>query len=187
MKKKRIAIIIIPILLILAGCICYLFLKPETQEEKEQRELAERISNSKQEYDNFIDEKDKEAQKQLDLLDKGYDVSTRSYFSSPENIKLKYNLEQKGYKFNTITVKNENSTYFSNNNYSISCIIDINTNNIISMSFWNKSLEGDACEILNKTEEKQNQYVSYLQWLKENNLTLEQLKSVLLDYYLDNK
>jgi LAS superfamily LD-carboxypeptidase LdcB len=191
-KKKYIIISLIIILIItLIICIYFLFLKPKMDEQKETKELVERVSKSKQELDDFYNSKDKELQEKLDLLDKGYNIPTESYFSSPENIKLKYNLEQKGYKFNTVTMKNENSTYFSNNNYSISCIININTNEFISVSFWDKSLKGNACSILNTskniTEEEQNQYTSYLKWIKENNLTLEQLKDVLLDYYLDNK
>lgn len=192
-KKKKYLFISIAIILIIVfiACIYFLFFKHETDEQREWNEFKERVLREKQESDEYYKRIDERTKKQLELLDKGYNVPTKSYFSSPENIKLKYNLEQKGYKFNTVTMENENSTYFSNNNYSISCIININTNEFISVSFWDKSLKGDACSILNTskniTEEEQNQYASYLQWTKDNNLTLEQLKNVLLDYYLDNK
>lgn len=190
-KNKKKIFFVLTILLIISFIWLYYCTFIETDEKRKARELSENIQNNLSELKKFNENKNKEVQDKLDLLDKGYDVNTKSYFSSPENIKLQYYLKERGYKFETITIKNENSTYFFNDNYSISCILNINTNEFINIAFWNKSLKGDACSILNldrnNTEEKQKQYTSYLQWLNENNLTEQQIKSVLMDYYLDNK
>ena len=190
-KNKKYLIIVLLIFLIAIAVGVYFCLFYRTESQKETIELSKRVHDLKNEMDEFNNKVEKEAQDKLDLLEKGYDVPTKSYFSSPENIKLQYKLKEKGYKFYTTTIKNENSTYFSNENYSISCIIDINTNAFINIAFWDKSLKGNACDILNinnniSVEEKE-QYSSYLQWLNNNDLSEQQVREVLLDYYLDNK
>lgn len=103
---------------------------------------------------------------------------------------LKYFLEKQGYKFDTRTIKSANCTYFSNENISISATIAIETYEYI-ISYWDKSLKGDACFITdtsaNISKEKQQQYNSYLKWKDNIGLTEEQIKEVLLKYYLENK
>lgn len=103
---------------------------------------------------------------------------------------LKDFLEEQGYTFDTKTIGTANWTYFSNENVSISATIAIETYEYI-INYWDKSLKGDACFITdtsaNISEEKQQQYNSYLKWKDSIGLTEEQIKEVLLKYYLENK
>lgn len=190
-KNKKIIILFLSILLIISFVWFYYCTFYETDEKRKTKEFAESINDNLSELKKFNEKKDKELQDKLELIDKGYNVDTKSYFSSPENLKLQYYLKEKGYKFETITIKNENTTYFFNDNYTISCIININTNEFINIAFWDKSLKGEACSVLNleknNSEEKQKQYSSYLGWISDNIITEEQIKSVLFDYYLDNR
>lgn len=88
-KKKKYLFISIAIVLIIVfiACIYFLFLKPETDEQREWNEFKERVLREKQEYEEYNKKIDERTQKQLDMLDKGYNVPTKSYFSSPEDIK----------------------------------------------------------------------------------------------------
>ena len=88
-KKKKYLFISIAIILIIIfiACIYFLFFKHETDEQREIREFNEKILKEKQESDEYYKRIDERTQKQLDMLDKGYNVPTKSYFSSPEDIK----------------------------------------------------------------------------------------------------
>lgn len=103
---------------------------------------------------------------------------------------LRYFLEEQGYTFETRTIESLNWTYFYNKNISVSAIIEIDSYKYI-IEYCDKSLEGYACCITdtsaNTSEEKKQQYNSYLKWKDSIGLTEEQIKEVLLKYYLDNK
>lgn len=104
---------------------------------------------------------------------------------------LRYFLEKKGYTFETQTITSDsfNCTYFSNEEIAISATIDIEGYKYI-LEYWDKTFEGPACCITdlsaNTTENKQKQYTSYLKWKENIGLTQEQIKEVLLKYYLEN-
>ena len=104
--------------------------------------------------------------------------------------KLKYFLEEQGYSFETTTTEALNFTYFYNENVSIGATIEIESYKYI-ISFWDKALEGPACCITdtsaNTSKEQHQQYNSYLKWKDNIGLTQEQIKEVLLKYYLENK
>lgn len=112
------------------------------------------------------------------------DISNLDY---PE---LRYFLESKGYTFDTQTIQTNNFTSFSNEEISVSATIDIDSYKYI-LFYWDKSFEGPACCITditgNNTENKEKQYDSYLNWKESIGLTQEQIKEVLLKYYLENK
>lgn len=120
------------------------------------------------------------------LSNKNEKINT-STLSYPE---LKDFLEEKGYNFDTETIQNTNFTYFSNEEISVSAAIFIDSYKYI-ISYWDKSFEGPACYITdiagNDTENKQKQYSSYLKWRESIGLSEEQIKEVLLNYYLENK
>lgn len=111
-------------------------------------------------------------------------ISTLTY---PE---LKYFLKKQGYSFETTTTEKLNFTYFYNENVSVGATIEIESYKYI-IDYWDKSLEGSACCITdtsaNISKEKQQQYDSYLKWKDNIGLTQEQIKEVLLKYYLENK
>lgn len=143
MKRKNTKLIVISVTLILLIILCCLFLllNSETKEQKESREFLDNVIQSGQEYEEFNRKIDEETQRKLDLLESGYDVSTKSYFSSPENIKLRYELEKKGYTFNSINKDDESSTYFSNDTYNVLGIINTKNGQLIDLKFNDANVE----------------------------------------------
>ncbi len=105
---------------------------------------------------------------------------------------LKYFLEEQGYLFETSTMaeKTVNYTYFYNEKISIIATI-ITQDYKYMLEYCDKTLNnGKACCITdtsaNISEEMQQQYNSYLKWKDSIGLTQEQIKEVLLKYYLEN-
>lgn len=122
-----------------------------------------------------------------EISNKNTNIKNISTLTYPE---LKYFLEEQGYSFETTTVESLNWTSFSNKSVSISATIEVKSYKYI-LNYWDKSLEGDACCITdtsaNTSKEKQEQYNSYLKWKDSIGLTQEQIKEVLLKYYLENE
>lgn len=99
-------------------------------------------------------------------------------------------LEKNGYTFETKTVNALNFTWFGNDEIVISATIDIASREYI-IEYSDKSFEGPACCItdttVNNTDNKIKHYNSYLEWKEEVKITQEQIKEVLINYYLENK
>ncbi len=122
----------------------------------------------------------------------GKNINTKSIetLTYPE---LKYFLEEQGYSFetSTIEVQSVNYTYFYNKKMSIMATILIEDHKYM-LEYCDKTLNNSkACCItdtsVNTSEEKQQQYNSYLSWKNSIGLSQEQIKEVLLKYYLENK
>lgn len=106
---------------------------------------------------------------------------------------LKYFLEEQGYAFETQTIESTqvNYTYFYNEEMSIMATI-VTEDYTYMLEYCDKTLDnGRSCCITdtsaNTSKEKQEQYNSYLKWKDNIGLTQEQIKEVLLKYYLENK
>lgn len=106
---------------------------------------------------------------------------------------LRYFLEEQGYSFETSTITSDklNFTYFYNEKISVMATLLTEDYRYI-IEYHDKTLDNErACCITdtsaNTSEEKQQQYNSYLKWKEDIGLTQEQIKEVLLKYYLENE
>ena len=106
---------------------------------------------------------------------------------------LRYFLEEQGYSFVTYTRQDGivNDTFFYNNETCVTATLSIKDYEYI-IQYQDKTLNnGEICcitdTLANTSEEKQQQYNSYLKWKEDIGLTQEQIKEVLLKYYLENE
>ncbi len=109
--------------------------------------------------------------------------------SSSTYLDTKQLLEEKGFVFESQTIDNNNFTYFSNNIITISAFIETDTYKFL-LEYLDKNVGNKTCGItdtsINTTEERKEQFNSYINWKKEVGLNDEQIKEVLLEYYLEN-
>lgn len=128
-----------------------------------------------------------ETKKTSEVSSKNIHSKSISDLTYPE---LRYFLEKQGYTFETTTIESLNWTSFSNKSVAISATIEIESYKYV-ITYWDKSLEGDACCITdtsaNTSKEKKQHYDSYLKWKDDIGLTQEQIKEVLLKYYLEKE
>lgn len=98
-------------------------------------------------------------------------------------------LEEKGFIFENQTIGNNNFTYFSNNIITISAFIEIDNYKFL-LEYLDRNIGNKTCGItdtsINTTEEQKEQFNSYVNWKKEVGLNYDQIKEVLLKYYLEN-
>lgn len=98
-------------------------------------------------------------------------------------------LEEKGFIFESQTIGNNNFTYFSNNIITISAFIEIDNYKFL-LEYLDRNIGNKTCGItdtsINTTEEQKEQFNSYVNWKKEVGLNYDQIKEVLLKYYLEN-
>lgn len=98
-------------------------------------------------------------------------------------------LEDKGFKFETQNVDNINFTWFSNNIITITAYIEPD-NYKYFIEYWDKNVGSKTCGItdtsINTTETRKEQFDSYVNWKKEMGLNDDQIKEVLIKYYLES-
>lgn len=123
-------------------------------------------------------------------IDKNTSTINTATLTYPE---LRYFLEEQGYSFVTHTSLDGtvNDTFFYNNEIYVTATLLVKDYKYIIQYQDKKLNNSEICCITdtsaNTSEEKQQQYNSYLKWKEDIGLTQEQIKEVLIKYYLENE
>ncbi len=98
-------------------------------------------------------------------------------------------LEDNGFVFESQTIYNDNFTFFTNDIITVSAYIKTDTDKFL-IEYRDKNIGSKTCGItdtsVNTTEDTQKQFNSYINWKKDIGLNDEQIKEVLIKYYLEN-
>lgn len=171
MKIKKIVIISLLTLLLTFVIIFAFLLSQETPEQKRIREMSESTRKSSEELKTFNNNVDKKLEEDLKRID-----NEATMFKK---------LEQLGYEFKFYQTENAYYSYFTNNEYTISLLYDIPTNNM-SIEYMDKTGSCYIDKEKNILNTEKSTYSNFLLWLNFVDLTQEEVKEIITLYTLNN-